>query len=261
MSTAPVLLEVKDDVAVLTLNRPDKLNAITVAMHKALKAALKDIKKAKARAVIVTGAGRAFCAGQDLADPDLPKLDPPDLGLVLEEYYNPFLLALRALPVPVIAAVNGVAAGAGVGVALAADITFAARGASFIQAFVNIAVVPDAGNSHILPRLIGNQRAMGLLMTGDPIDAETAAQWGLIWKAVDDEALMDEVGAFAARMANQPTRILGLIKRQVYSAAQNGYADQLILERQMQKIAGLGNDYREGIKAFLEKRPARFTGN
>lgn len=260
MAYQTISLDIADDVATVTLNRPDKLNAFNVEMHEELRAAIKEIKAAKARAMVLTGAGRAFCAGADLGARDLATEEKLDLGALLEKYYNPLIRALHRLPMPVIAAVNGVAAGAGANIALGCDLVFAARSASFIQAFIRIGLVPDAGGTYMLPRLIGLQRAMGLAITGDKIDAETAAQWGMIWKCVDDDALMDEVTVFARHIATQPTRSIGLIKRALYASLGNDLDSQLDLERNLQRVAGYGTDYREGVQAFLEKRPAKFTG-
>ncbi len=260
MSFETILFEISDDVALLTLNRPDKLNAFSVDMHKEIRAAIKQAVKDKARALVITGAGRAFCAGADLGARDLSTDEELDLGGLLEKYYNPLILTLKDLPMPVIGAVNGVAAGAGANIALACDLVFAARSASFIQAFIKIGLVPDAGGSFHLPRLIGMQRAMALAMTGDKLDAETAEAWGMIYKCVDDETLMDEVMGCARHLATQPTRSIGLIKRLMTASLGNDLNTQLDLERNMQRVAGLGTDYREGVQAFLEKRAPRFTG-
>jgi 2-(1,2-epoxy-1,2-dihydrophenyl)acetyl-CoA isomerase len=260
MGFETILFEISDDVALLTLNRPDKLNAFSVDMHKEIRAALKQSEKHKARALVITGAGRAFCAGADLGARDISTDDELDLGDLLEKYYNPLILTLKDLPMPVIGAVNGVAAGAGANLALACDLVFAARSASFIQAFIRIGLVPDAGGSFHLPRLVGPQRAMALAMTGDKLDAETAEHWGMIYKCVDDDALMDEVMGCARHLATQPTRSLGLIKRLMTASLGNDLKTQLDLERNMQRVAGLGGDYREGVQAFLEKRAPNFTG-
>jgi 2-(1,2-epoxy-1,2-dihydrophenyl)acetyl-CoA isomerase len=260
MTYQTIALDMADDVAVLTLSRPDKLNAFTAEMHKEIRDALKAIEKAGARALVITGAGRAFCAGADLAERDLTTAEEPDLGEVLETYYNPLVAKLNAMPIPVLAAVNGVAAGGGANFALSCDLTFAARSASFIQAFVRIGLVPDVGGSFFLPRLIGRQRAMALAMTGEQIAAETAADWGLIYKCADDDALMGEVMGLARRLAAGPTRTIGLIKRLMAASQTNTLDDQLALERDMQRAAGQGEDYREGIQAFLEKRAANFSG-
>ncbi len=260
MSFETILFELTDDVAVLTLNRPDKLNAFSIDMHKEIRAALKQTVKDKARALVITGAGRAFCAGADLGARDVKAEGEMDLGALLEKYYNPLILSLKDLPMPVIGAVNGVAAGAGANFALACDLVFAARSASFIQAFIKIGLVPDAGGSFHLPRLIGMQRAMALAMTGDKLDAETAEQWGMIYQCVDDDTLMDTAMDCARHLATQPTRSIGLIKRLMTASLGNDLNTQLELERQMQRVAGLGTDYREGVQAFLEKRAPKFTG-
>ncbi len=260
MAYQTIIFEIADAVATLALNRPDKLNAFTGEMHEELRDALAATREGGARVLVITGTGRAFCAGADLGAVDLDSDEARDVGAALERYYNPLILSLTELPIPVIAAVNGVAAGAGANFALAADLVFAARSASFIQAFVKIGLVPDAGGTFFLPRLIGPQRAMALAVTGDRIDAETAAAWGMIYKCVDDDALIDEVTAFARHLATQPTRTIGIIKRLMKASATNDLAAQLALERDAQREAGEGNDYREGVQAFLEKRAARFTG-
>ena len=199
-------------------------------------------------------------AGQDLGDRDPRKGDAPDLGVTLETFYNPTLRLIRALEKPVVCAVNGVAAGAGANIAFACDIVLAARSARFIQAFARIGLVPDAGGSWSLARILGEPRAKALAMLAEPLDAETAASWGLIWKAVDDAALLDEAKAIAARLAAGPTRGLGLTKRAIQAAATNSLDAQLDLERDLQRLAGQTADYAEGVTAFLEKRKAEFTG-
>lgn len=260
MSYQTITFDIADDVATLALNRPDKLNAFTVEMHEELRDAIATTRNDGARALVITGTGRAFCAGADLGTVDTKSEEARDIGLALERHYNPLILSLADLPMPVIAAVNGVAAGAGANLALAADLVFAARSASFIQAFVKIGLVPDAGGTFFLPRLIGPQRAMALALTGDKLDAETAASWGMIYRCVEDDALMDEVMGFARHLATQPTRTIGIIKRLMHASATNDLAGQLDLERNAQRKAGEGTDYREGVQAFLEKRPAKFTG-
>jgi 2-(1,2-epoxy-1,2-dihydrophenyl)acetyl-CoA isomerase len=257
-----IIFDVADGVATITLNRPDKLNAFTVRMHEELAEALDDAAREPAiRALLVTGAGRGFCAGQDLSErkstPDGP---PPDLGASIERWYNPLARRLRALEKPVVCAVNGVAAGAGANLALCCDIVLAARSATFIQAFARIGLVPDAGGTWLLPRLVGQARALGLALLGDKLTAEQAADWGLIWQVVDDAALMDEARSLARRLAQAPTATLGLIKRAINVAPTNTLDAQLDLERDLQREAGRTGDYREGVRAFLEKRPAKFTG-
>jgi 2-(1,2-epoxy-1,2-dihydrophenyl)acetyl-CoA isomerase len=258
----PVLVAVAAGVLRLTLNRPDKLNSFNDAMHGALREAF---ERAHAeddiRAVLLTGAGRAFSAGQDLGDRDPRRMQgPPDLGQTLERFYNPLIRLVRSLEKPVICAVNGVAAGAGANVAFACDIVLAARSARFIQSFARIGLVPDSGGTWTLPRLLGEARAKALALTAEPLDAETAAAWGLIWRVVDDAALMPEAEALAARLAAGPTRGLGLTKRAIQAAAGQTLDAQLDLERELQREAGRTADYAEGVTAFLEKRPAAFTG-
>jgi 2-(1,2-epoxy-1,2-dihydrophenyl)acetyl-CoA isomerase len=258
-----VRVEKRDGIAGLTLNRPDKLNAFNAEMHEALAAALEEAgRDAQIRAVLLTGAGRGFCSGQDLAvrRAAIESGARLDLGEGLERYYNPLVRRLRALPKPVICAVNGVAAGAGANVALACDIVIAARSASFVQSFANIGLIPDAGGSWVLPRLVGEARARALLLLGEKVTAEEAASWGMIWRVVEDGALMDEAWALARRLARAPTRALGLAKRALLASAVNSLDAQLDLERDLQREAGAGEDYREGITAFLEKREARFSG-
>jgi len=257
-----VLVEVADGVARLTLNRPDKLNAFNEEMHRALHAALDEAKwDENVRAILLTGAGRAFCAGQDLAEVDPHKADgEPDLGETIERLYNPLIRLIRSIDKPIVCAVNGVAAGAGASVALACDLVVAGRSARFIQAFCKIGLVPDSGATWALTRLVGEARAKGLALTGRPLDAETAASWGLIWHAVDDQHLMEEAGKLVASLAAGPTVGLGLTKKAIQAASTNGLDDQLDLERDLQREAGLTPDYAEGVAAFTEKRPANFTG-
>ena len=256
----PVLVSLDAGVLRLTLNRPDTLNAFTVAMTQALAAAMARAEAESAvRCVLITGAGRGFCAGQDLTERDMNAKDI-DLGGGLDTRYNPLVRRMRALEKPVICAVNGVAAGAGANFALACDIVFAARSASFIQAFVKIGLVPDCGGTYFLPRLAGMQRAMALAMTGDRLSAEDAERFGVIWKCVDDAQLAAETEKFARALAGGPTKSLGLIKKAMYSSANNTLAAQLNLERDLQREVGKGADYREGVAAFLEKRKPQFTG-
>ena len=258
-----VLLAISAGVAEITLNRPDKLNSFTRAMHADLRAAIKTIRADNSvRTILLTGAGRGFCAGQDLADIIDPATGRPGgVNNTLEENYHPLIHALQEIPLPVVCAVNGVAAGAGASVALACDIVLAARSASFIQAFVKIGLVPDAGSSHALPRLIGMARAKALAMLGDKLDAETAERWGLIWRCVDDAALMSEARKLASHLASQPTKALGLIKQAMHASPGNDLAAQLALERDFQAQCAQSNDYREGVGAFLEKRAPVFSGN
>jgi 2-(1,2-epoxy-1,2-dihydrophenyl)acetyl-CoA isomerase len=260
MTYATIRFDVDGQVATLTLNRPDKLNSFTAEMHGELKDALGRVGASDSgvRALLITGAGRGFCAGQDLSQRTGPTV--PDLGETIEKQFNPLIRTLRALEVPVIAAVNGVAAGAGMSLALACDITLAARSASFLQAFAKIGLVPDSGSTFFLPRLVGDARARGLAMLADKISADQAAAWGLIWKVVDDHQLVPEATDLARHLATQPTRGLALIKQALNQSAANDLDRQLDIERDLQRIAGRTEDYREGVAAFFEKRPPRFTG-
>ena len=257
----PVLVDSRDGYRVLTLNRPDRLNSFNEAMHERLMAALEDAEAdERCRALLLTGAGRGFCAGQDLSDRVMEPGQMPDLSRTIERFYNPLVRKLQALRMPVVCAVNGVAAGAGANVALACDIVLAARSAKFIQAFARIGLVPDSGGTWFLPRLVGRARARGLALLAEPLAADQAASWGLIWKAVDDAALMNEAHALAAHLATQPTVGLALTKRALDAAETNTLDAQLDLERDLQAEAGRTPDYAEGVRAFLEKRPPAFTG-
>ena len=262
MTQSSILFEAQDGYAVITLNRPDRLNSFNVEMHERLRDAVAEVKRRDdVRALLLTGAGRGFCAGQDLSDRTV-KADaaPVDLGYTLSTFYNPLIRTLRELPKPVISAVNGVAAGAGANLALAADIVIAARSASFVQAFAKIGLVPDCGGTYFLPRLAGTARAMGLALLGDKLSAEDAERWGLIWKCVDDAKLMDEARALAKQLGTGPTKGYADIKRAIYSSATNTLDAQLDLERDLQRELGKTADYREGVQAFLEKRAPKFTG-
>lgn len=256
-----VTLDLRDAIARITLNRPEKLNSLNAAMHEELRGAIEEVRSGTARTLILTGAGRAFCTGQDLAERVVPPgAAPVDLGESIERNYKPLVLALRALPFPVIAAVNGTAAGAGASLALACDIVLAARTAVFIQAFSNIGLGPDAGGSYFLPRLVGSARAMGLALTAEKLGAEQAAHWGLIWKCVDDDRLMSEVDALATRFALGPPLAYAAIKRALLASPTHSVEQQLDLERDSQRMLGYSEDYREGITAFLGKRTPRFKG-
>ena len=257
-----ILVTTDGPLRVITLNRPDKLNAFTEEMHIAFRAALEAARDDDAcRAVLLTGAGRGFCAGQDLGDRDPAKGDVPDLGETLRNFFNPNIRLIRDMPKPTIAAVNGAAAGAGANIALACDIVLAARGAKFLQAFARIGLIPDAGGSWALTRLVGPARARALAMLAEPLPAETAAEWGLIWKAVDDDDLMAEAQDLARKLATGPTTGLTLAKQAIQAATENTLEEQLELEAELQSRAGATDDYREGVTAFLEKRPPRFTGS
>jgi 2-(1,2-epoxy-1,2-dihydrophenyl)acetyl-CoA isomerase len=262
MTQPTVLLAVQDGYALVTLNRPDKLNCLNPEMHERLREALSAARsRDDIRAVLLTGAGRGFCAGQDLADRAMkPGDEPPDLGRALGTYYNPLVRSLRALEKPVVCAVNGVAAGAGASLALACDVVLAARSATFIQAFCRIGLMPDAGGTYFLPRLVGTARALGLALLGDKLSGEEAARMGLIWKCVDDGELMREARAIAAGFGKGPTKAYGAIKEALYASPHNTLDAQLNFERDVQRELGRTEDYREGVSAFIEKRPANFKG-
>ncbi|MBA3525493.1 MAG: 2-(1,2-epoxy-1,2-dihydrophenyl)acetyl-CoA isomerase [Sphingomonas sp.] len=245
-------------VARITLNRPDRLNSFTAAMHAELRDALASL--GDARVVILTGAGRGFCAGQDLNDRAVPPGEAVDLGEMVEACWNPLIRTLTALPQPIIARVNGVAAGAGANIALACDLVVAARSAKFIQSFSAIGLIPDSGGSWALPRLVGQARALGLALTGEPLPAEKAAEWGLIWKCVDDEHLDAEVDALAAKLASLPPLGLAAIKSILRSTWSRTLDQELDLQRDEMRRLGFTQDYREGVAAFLEKRAPTFTG-
>jgi 2-(1,2-epoxy-1,2-dihydrophenyl)acetyl-CoA isomerase len=253
---------VDNGIAVLTLNRPDKLNSFTQAMHLEVRAALNALQEdATVRVLVLTGAGRGFCAGQDLGDRAVaPGAKPADLGDSVEQFYAPLVLTLRSLPMPVICAVNGVAAGAGANLALACDIVIAAQSASFIEAFCRLGLIPDTGGTWHLPRLVGMARATGLAMLGDKLSAEKAEQWGLIWRCVPDADLMTEVMAMATHFATAPTKGLAFTKKALQASYANTLPEQLQLEGAMMRELGNSHDYREGVAAFLAKRPANFTG-
>jgi 2-(1,2-epoxy-1,2-dihydrophenyl)acetyl-CoA isomerase len=257
-----ILLDVTAGVAMLTLNRPDRLNSFTVAMHLEVRDALSRAAEDKStRAVVLTGAGRGFCAGQDLADRAVtPGGQRPDLGESIEKYYNPLVMTLRTLPKPVIAAVNGVAAGAGANLALACDVVVAARSASFIQAFCKLGLVPDSGGTWFLPRYLGAPRALGLALFGDRLPAQQAEAWGLIWKCVDDGELMPTVRRMAEQLASGPTLGYAHTKQAMQAAESQLLHSQLDLERDCQRTLGHSRDYLEGVTAFLEKRAPRFGG-
>jgi 2-(1,2-epoxy-1,2-dihydrophenyl)acetyl-CoA isomerase len=245
-------------IARLTLNRPDRLNSFTVQMHEEVADALSDL--GGARVLVLTGAGRGFCAGQDLNDRAVAPGEAVDLGESVELRYNPLVRRLTSLEMPVIARVNGVAAGAGANIALACDVVIAARSARFIQSFASIGLIPDSGGTWALPRLVGQARALGLALTAEPLPAEKAAEWGLIWKAVEDERLDEEVDALAARFAAGPTRGLARIKKMIRESWGHSLDDELDLQRDAMRELGFSDDYREGVAAFMEKRKPNFTG-
>ena len=260
MSEATILVSGEGPVRVLTLNRPASLNAFTAQMHGLLLPALEEAAAdAAVRAVILTGAGRGFCAGQDLSDPSMVGSGgPPDVGAVVDRFYRPLATRVRTMPVPVIAAVNGVAAGAGANLALCCDFVLAARGASFIQAFSKIGLVPDCGGTWLLPRLVGRARAIGLAMSGDKLPAEEAERIGLIWRAVDDASLMDEAMKLATRLAAMPSRALAETRRAIDTSMTMEFGEALRLEASTQGELGRAHDFAEGVSAFLTKRSPTF---
>ncbi|MBK9020517.1 MAG: 2-(1,2-epoxy-1,2-dihydrophenyl)acetyl-CoA isomerase [Sulfuritalea sp.] len=261
MTYQHILFSLESGIARITLNRPDRLNSFNVDMHMELRDAIARSRDGDVRVLLLTGAGRGFCAGQDLADRNVSAdAAPVDLGHTIETYYRPLILSLRTLEMPVICAVNGVAAGAGASIALACDIVLAARSASFIQAFCKLGLVPDAGGTWALPRLVGNARAMGLAMLGDKLSAEQAESWGLIWKCLDDDKLMAEAERLAVHFSSAPTKGLARTKQAIYASGGNTLEQQLDLERDCQRELGFGPDYREGVAAFMAKRSPSFTG-
>jgi len=262
MTYESILFSISEGIATITLNRPDKLNSFTVAMHGEVRDALERIKAdASVRVLVLTGAGRGFCAGQDLSDRAVKPGDSAvDLGESIEKYYGPLVLSLRALPFPVICAVNGVAAGAGANIPLACDIVLAAKSASFVEVFCKLGLLPDTGGTYFLPRLLGTARAMGLAMLGDKLSAEQAAQWGLIWKCVEDDQLAAEANALARHFASAPTQGLARTKQAIYASPANTLEQQLDLERDSMRALGNTRDYREGVTAFMEKRAPQFKG-
>ena len=262
MNYENILFDINDGIAQLTLNRPDKLNSFTQAMHDEVRHALARVNADNSvRVFVLTGAGRGFCAGQDLSDRSVaPGSKGIDLGESVEKNYAPLVLALRALPMPVICAVNGVAAGAGANLALACDIVLAAKSASFVEVFCKLGLIPDTGGTYFLPRLIGSARAMGLAMLGEKLTAERAESWGLIWKCVPDDELAQQTAAMARHFASAPTKGLAFTKQALYASSGNTLAQQLTLECGMMSELGNSADYREGVAAFMAKRAPQFVG-
>ena len=262
MTYESIQFKIDNGIAVLTLNRPDRLNSFTQAMHGEVRDALDQLQADKSvRVLVLTGAGRGFCAGQDLNDRAVePGGKGVDLGESVEKFYAPLVTTLRTLPMPVICAVNGVAAGAGANLALACDIVLAAKSASFIEAFCKLGLIPDTGGTWVLPRLIGPARAMGLALLGDKLPAEKAEEWGLIWRCVPDEALMDEAMAMAEHFAKAPTKGLAFTKKAMLASWTNTLEQQLQMEAGMMRELGYSHDYREGVAAFIEKRQPQFKG-
>jgi 2-(1,2-epoxy-1,2-dihydrophenyl)acetyl-CoA isomerase len=261
MTNNTLIVERIGGITRLTLNRPDKLNALCREMAEALGPALAAAEDdPTCRVVVLTGAGRGFCAGQELSDEVYAKDGPqPDLGAVLDRY-NPIIEFMRGMGKPILGAVNGVAAGAGASLALACDIVVAKRSATFLQAFARLGLVPDCGSTWMLPRLIGEARARAHAMLAEPIKADQAEGWGMIWKAVEDDKFEREVAALSERLANAATYGLGLQKRAFAAAAGNDLGEQLALEKLLQQRAATSSDYLEGVAAFQEKRPANFIG-
>lgn len=254
-----LLISHSSGVCELKLNRPEVFNSFNKAMALALQKALDDCEKNdEVRAIVITGEGKAFCAGQDLAEATDP--NGPELQSIVKDHYNPIIEKIRNIEKPIIAAVNGVAAGAGANIALACDVTIAKKSASFIQAFSKIGLIPDSGGTFFLPRIIGSQKALALMMTGDKVSAEEADKMNMIYKAVDDEAFEMEVTSFAMNLAKMPTRGLGLTKKAVNQSFTNSLSEQLAVEEKLQTEAGKTYDFNEGVAAFLEKRKPEFSG-
>jgi 2-(1,2-epoxy-1,2-dihydrophenyl)acetyl-CoA isomerase len=261
MSYQTILYETKDGASRLTLNRPEKLNCFNEQMHEEVREVLEKLKSEPVRALLITGAGRGFCAGQDLGDRRIASgHSSVDLGATIEKYYAPLVRTLRALPIPVVAGVNGVAAGAGANLAFGCDLVIAAKSASFIQSFARLGLLPDTGGTYFLPRLVGTARALGLAMLGDKVSAEQAAAWGLIWRCVDDADFPAAINQTMTQLASAPTKGIACTKHAIYASETNSLDAQLDLERDLMRELGRSHDYQEGVAAFLEKRAPRFTG-
>jgi 2-(1,2-epoxy-1,2-dihydrophenyl)acetyl-CoA isomerase len=257
-----IQFEMAGGVARLTLNRPEKLNSFTAAMHEEIRDALAKIDASRGvRVLLITGAGRAFSAGQDLADFAVaPDSQPIDLGNPIERYYAPLVRRLRSLPLPVVCAVNGVAAGAGANLAFACDLVVAKQSASFVEPFCRLGLLPDTGGTYFLPRLIGTARAMGMAMLGTKVSAQQAAEWGLIWKCINDDEFASEVETLTTQLASAPTLALASTKQAIYSSAHATLDEQLNRECHAMRELGRTHDYREGVHAFLDKRTPEFHG-
>lgn len=257
-----IIAEEKNGVGYLRFNRPKALNSFNVDMHREVAEVLNQwTKNPDVRCVVISGEGRGFCAGQDLGDRVVdPNAEAPDLGYSIETYYNPLIKTIVNMPKPVICAVNGVAAGAGANIALACDLVIAAKSANFVQAFCRLGLVPDSAGTWFLPRAVGHARAMGLALLGDKLPAETAKEWGMIWDVVEDAELKAKVTELAERLAKQPTFGLSLIKKAIHQSSNNTFDEQMLLERDLQRIAGRSEDYREGVQAFMNKREPNFKG-
>ncbi|HIF5333336.1 2-(1,2-epoxy-1,2-dihydrophenyl)acetyl-CoA isomerase PaaG [Acinetobacter baumannii] len=257
-----IIAEEKNGVGYLTFNRPKALNSFNVDMHREVAEVLSQwTKNPDVRCVVISGEGRGFCAGQDLGDRVVdPNAEAPDLGYSIETYYNPLIKTIVNMPKPVICAVNGVAAGAGANIALACDLVIAAKSANFVQAFCRLGLVPDSAGTWFLPRAVDHARAMGLTLLGDKLPAETAKEWGMIWDVVEDAELKTKVTELAERLAKQPTFGLSLIKKAIHQSSNNTFDEQMLLERDLQRIAGRSEDYREGVQAFMNKREPNFKG-
>ncbi|EML1066671.1 2-(1,2-epoxy-1,2-dihydrophenyl)acetyl-CoA isomerase [Acinetobacter nosocomialis] len=257
-----IIAEEKNGVGYLTFNRPKALNSFNVDMHREVAEVLNLwTKNPDVRCVVISGEGRGFCAGQDLGDRVVdPNAEAPDLGYSIETYYNPLIKTIVNMPKPVICAVNGVAAGAGANIALACDLVIAAKSANFVQAFCRLGLVPDSAGTWFLPRAVGHARAMGLALLGDKLPAETAKEWGMIWDVVEEAELKTKVTELAERLAKQPTFGLSLIKKAIHQSSNNTFDEQMLLERDLQRIAGRSEDYREGVQAFMNKREPNFKG-
>ncbi|MDC5090379.1 2-(1,2-epoxy-1,2-dihydrophenyl)acetyl-CoA isomerase PaaG [Acinetobacter baumannii] len=257
-----IIAEEKNGVGYLTFNRPKALNSFNIDMHREVAEVLNQwTKNPEVRCVVISGEGRGFCAGQDLGDRVVdPNAEAPDLGYSIETYYNPLIKTIVNMPKPVICAVNGVAAGAGANIALACDLVIAAKSANFVQAFCRLGLVPDSAGTWFLPRAVGHARAMGLTLLGDKLPAETAKEWGMIWDVVEDAELKTKVTELAERLAKQPTFGLSLIKKAIHQSSNNTFDEQMLLERDLQRIAGRSEDYREGVLAFMNKREPNFKG-